>query len=122
MLNIAFGSTALGAASLAFLFIAHIRFLAADSLITVLRKRYGRHLINEVKTLEKIDFKLKKAVMALEFLISCRKIVFSRYFFSSKFLINSQELQRHIFLVKIIYLTTKLITNRKLSKHYKRRL
>ena len=118
----AFGSTALGTASLAFLFIAHIRFPASDSLITVLRKRCGRHLINEVKTQEKIDFKLKKAVMALEFLISCRKIVFSRYFYSSKFLINSQELQRHIFLVKIIYLTTKLITNRKLSKHCKRRL
>ena len=72
----AFGSTALGTASLAFLFIAHIRFPASDSLITVLRKRCGRHLINEVKTLEKIDFKLKKAVMALEFLISCRKKCF----------------------------------------------
>ena len=56
-----------------FLFIARIRFPASESLIGVLRKRYGRDLVKEVRTLEKIDFKLRKAILDLDFLISCRK-------------------------------------------------
>ena len=69
----ALGSTTLRIATLVFLFIAHIRFSASESLIGVLRKRYGCDLIKEVRTLEKIDFKLKKAILDLEFLISSRK-------------------------------------------------
>ena len=69
----ALGSTTLLIATLVFLFIAHIRFSASESLIGVLRKRYGCDLIKEVRTLEKIDFKLKKAILDLEFLISSRK-------------------------------------------------
>ena len=69
----AFGSTALRIATLVFLFIARIRFPASESLIGVLRKRYGRDLVKEVRTLEKIDFKLRKAILDLDFLISCRK-------------------------------------------------
>ena len=30
-------------------------------------------MVKEVKTLEKIDFKIKKAILNLDFLISCRK-------------------------------------------------
>ena len=66
-------STALRIATLVFLFIARIRFPASESLIGVLRKRYGRDLVKEVRTLEKIDFKLRKAILDLDFLISCRK-------------------------------------------------
>ena len=69
----AFGSTALRIATLVFLFIARIRFPASYSLIGVLRKRYGRDLVKEVRTLEKLDFKHKKAILDLDFLISCRK-------------------------------------------------
>ena len=69
----AFGSTALRIATLVFLFTARIRFPASESLIGVLRKRYGRDLVKEVRTLEKIDFKLRKAILDLDFLISCRK-------------------------------------------------
>ena len=69
----AFGSTALRIAILVFLFIARIRFPASFALIGVLRKRYGRDLVQEVRTLEKLDFKHKKAILDLEFLISCRK-------------------------------------------------
>ena len=56
----AFGSTALRIATLVFLFIARIRFPASESLIGVLRKRYGRDLVKEVITLEKIDLNLKR--------------------------------------------------------------
>ena len=69
----AFGSTALRIAALVFLFIARIRFPASDSLICVLRKRYGRDLVKEVRTLEKLDFKHKKLILDLDFLISCKK-------------------------------------------------
>ena len=72
-LIMAFGSTALRIATLVFLFIARIRFPASYSLIGVLRKRYGRDLVKEVRTLEKLDFKHKKAILDLDFLISCRK-------------------------------------------------
>ena len=64
---------ALRIATLVFLFIACIRFLASESLISVLMKRYGRDLVKEVRTLEEIDFKLKKTILDLDFLISCRK-------------------------------------------------
>ena len=85
----AFGSTALRIATLVFLFIARIRFPASYSLIGVLRKRYGRDLVKVVTALEKLDFKHKKAILDLDFLISCKKIVFSQSFYSSKFLINN---------------------------------
>ena len=68
-----FRSTALRIATLVFLFIALIRFPASFSLICVLRKRYGRDLVKEVRTLEKLDFKHKKVILDLDFLISCRK-------------------------------------------------
>ena len=69
----AFGSTALRIATLVFLFIARIRFPASYSLIGVLRKRYGRDLVKEVRTLETLEFKHKKAILDIDFLISCRK-------------------------------------------------
>ena len=73
MLHKAFGSTALCIATLVFLFIARLIFQPSESLISVLRKRYGHDLVKEVRTLEKIDFKLKKAILDLDFLISYRK-------------------------------------------------
>ena len=73
MLIIVLGSTALRIATLVFLFIARIRLLAFFSLIGVLRKKYGRYLAKEVRTLENFDFKHKKGILDLNFLISCRK-------------------------------------------------
>ena len=73
MINMAFGSATLRIATLVFLFIVRIRFPASESLISVLRKIYGLDLVKEVKTLEKIDLKLRKAILDLYFLISCRK-------------------------------------------------
>ena len=69
----AFGSTALRIATLLFLLIARIRFPASFSLIVVLRRRYSRDLVKEVRTQEKLDVKHKKAIWDLNFPISCRK-------------------------------------------------
>ena len=66
-LNMAFGSTALRIATLVFLFFARIRFPASESLIGVLRKRYRRDLVKEIRRLEKIDFKLEKTILDLDF-------------------------------------------------------
>ena len=71
VLNIAFGSTSLPTTNLVFLFIARIRFTATDSLIGVLRKIYGRELVKEIRTVKKIDFRHKKAILDLDFSISC---------------------------------------------------
>ena len=85
------GSTAQSIATLVFLFIARIRFPASESLIGVLRKRYGRDLVKEVRTLEKIDFKLRKAILDLDFLISCRKnSVFPKFL---KFKVPNKQLR-----------------------------
>ena len=74
-----------------FLFIARIRFPASYSLIGVLRKRYGRDLVKEVRTLEKLDFKHKKAILDLDFLISCRKnSVFPKFL---QFKISNKQLR-----------------------------
>ena len=56
----AFGSTALHNATFMFLFIARIRLPVSHPLIGVLRKSYGRNLINEVKAIGKLYFKHKK--------------------------------------------------------------
>ena len=56
----AFVSAALHIATLVFLFFAHVRFRASDSLTGVLRKRCGRDVVNEVRNLEKKDLKHKK--------------------------------------------------------------
>ena len=68
-----FVSRALRITTLVFLFIACVRFPASFSLIGILRKRYSRDLVKEVRTLGKLDFKHTKAILDLDFLISCRK-------------------------------------------------
>ena len=67
MLNTGFGSTALRIATLVFLFIARIIYSPSDSLIGLLRKRSGHDLVKEVRTLEKKDFQIKKAILNLDF-------------------------------------------------------
>ena len=56
-----------------FLFLARLRFPAQDSIITILRRRYGDGLVKKVWKFEKFDFKYRKALLDLEFLQSCKK-------------------------------------------------
>ena len=73
VLNMAFVSAALHIATLVFLFFARVRFRASDSLTGVLRKRYGRDVVNEVRNLEKKDLKHKKTILDLDLLIYNRQ-------------------------------------------------
>ena len=73
-----FGSTPLRITTLVLLFIARIRFPA--SLIGVLRKKYGLDLVKKVRTLARLNFKHKKVILDLDFLISCRKNSFPKIF------------------------------------------
>ena len=56
-----------------FLFLAKLRFPAQDSIIKILRRRYGDGLVKKVQKFEKFDFKYRKALLDLEFLQSCKK-------------------------------------------------
>ena len=56
-----------------FLFLARLRFPAQDSIIKILRRRYGDGLVKKVRKFEKFDFKYRKALLDFEFLQSCKK-------------------------------------------------
>ena len=56
-----------------FLFLARLRFPTQDSIIKILRRRYGDGLVKKVRKFEKFDFKYRKALLDLEFLQSCKK-------------------------------------------------
>ena len=56
-----------------FLFLARLRFPAQDSIIKILRRRYGDGLVKKVRKFEKFDFKYRKVLLDLEFLQSCKK-------------------------------------------------
>ena len=57
----------------------------------ILRKKYGRDLDKETKTLEKIDFKHKKAILDLYILISRRiSSVFEKFL---KFKVSNKKLR-----------------------------
>ena len=58
--------------ALVFLFLVRCRFPAKKSIIDILRKRYGEILVKNVRKLEKLDFKHKKATLDLDFLQSCK--------------------------------------------------
>ena len=56
-----------------FLFLGRLRLPAQDSIIKILRRRYGDCLVKKVRKLEKFDFKYRNALLDLEFLQSCKK-------------------------------------------------
>ena len=66
-----------------FLFLARLRFPAQDSIIKMLRRRYGDGLVKKVRKFKKFDFKYRKALLDLEFLQSCikKKLFRSSYSF-----------------------------------------
>ena len=56
-----------------FLFPARLRFPAQDSIVKILRRRYGYVLVKKVRKFGKVDFKYRKPLLDLEFLQSCKK-------------------------------------------------
>ena len=80
VLNMVFGSTGLRIEPLVFLLFCMCQISSFCARTGVIRKRYGPGLDQEVRTLEKIDFKHKKANLDLDFLISFRKnSVFAKF-------------------------------------------
>ena len=55
------------------MFLARTRFLVKHYIVNVLRKCYGKILIKNLKKFEKYDFKYKKAILYLDFLLTCKE-------------------------------------------------
>ena len=55
-------------ATLVFLFCARIRFPKTESIASIIRGRYGEKLLKEVRKFEKLDYKLRKVQLDLDFL------------------------------------------------------
>ena len=60
VLNMVFGSTTLHISTSVFLFIARVSFPASDSLIGVLRKRYGTNLVGKLEHWRKYTLNIKR--------------------------------------------------------------
>ena len=59
-------------ATLVFLFLARIRFPKTESIASIIRRRYGDKVVREVRKFEKLDYKLRKVKLDLDFLFKCR--------------------------------------------------
>ena len=59
-------------ATLVFLFLARIRFPKTESIQYISRIRYGDKVLREVRQFEKLDYKLRKVQLDLDFLCKCK--------------------------------------------------
>ena len=67
------GTITLRVIALVFMFVARTRFPVNHSIVNVLRKRYCKILVKNVRKFEKCDFTLKRAMLDLDFLLACVK-------------------------------------------------
>ena len=67
------GKVTLRVIALVFMFVARTRFPVKHSIVNILRKRYGKILVKNVRKFEKYDFKYKKAILDLDFLLTCKE-------------------------------------------------
>ena len=58
-------------AAIVFLFLIWLRFPHSKSLSQIIRRRYGDKIIKRLRKFEKIDYRLRKAELDLEFLVKC---------------------------------------------------
>ena len=56
-----------------FTFLIRLRFPPKKGLVQVLKHRYGASSLSKYRFLERIDFKLKKAKLDLDFLLTCKR-------------------------------------------------
>ena len=59
------------ALALVFSFLIRLRFPHSKSMAIVIRKRHGQNTIKKLRKLEKLDYRLRKAQIDLEFLVNC---------------------------------------------------
>ena len=55
-----------------FLFLIRLKFPHSKSLSLIIRGRYDDKIIKRLRKFEKIDYRLQKAELDLEFLVKCR--------------------------------------------------
>ena len=53
------------------LFLIRLSFPHSKSVAEVIRKRYGQNRVMKLRKLEKLDYRLRKAQIDLEFLFNC---------------------------------------------------
>ena len=54
-----------------YLFLARICFPKTESIPSIIRRRYGDKVLREVRQFEKLDYKLRKVQLDLDFLCKC---------------------------------------------------
>ena len=59
--------------TLVFTFLIRLRFPKTKGFVQVVKQRYGPSALQQYRLLEKLDFKLKKANLDLEFLTTCKR-------------------------------------------------
>ena len=59
-------------AAIVFLLLIRLRFSHSKSLQQIIRKRYGDKSIKRLRKFEKIDYRLQKAELDLDFFVKCR--------------------------------------------------
>ena len=67
---VSLGTVTLRVIALVSMFVARTRFPVKYSIVNVLRKRYGKILSKNVENFEKYDFKYKKVILDLDFLLT----------------------------------------------------
>ena len=84
--------------TLVFLFIIRSRFPKSKPLSEITCYRYGNYMLKFIRKFEKLDFRLRKINVDIEFLNSCLendlRPTFLRYKMSSKRLQNSESYKR----------------------------
>ena len=59
-------------ATIVFLFPIGLRFPKSKSISDILRRRYSQSTLKKIRKVEKLDYRLRKAELDLEFLLRCR--------------------------------------------------
>ena len=67
-------------AVLLFLFLARIRFPRNESIASIVRKRYSGEILKTIPKFEKVDYKLRKARLDINFLNANEKTSYQTFF------------------------------------------
>ena len=59
-------------AAIVLLFLIQLRFPKSKSISDILRRRYDHSTLKTIRTFEKLDYRLRKTALGLEFLLRCR--------------------------------------------------
>ena len=106
--------------TIVFLFIIGTRFRKANSLIDVIRFRYGSNVVKFVRKFEKLDDRLRKINADIDFLNSCLENelcpTFLRFKMSSNRLQNSETYQRSTRLILHEEITLKTVESEKIIR------